>query len=256
MAARAAWSTRHRRRLAAVGRELDGLAHLGRAAACATLLARWQRLAPATTACYVRTLKALLYYRRRPEQVVFRAAMRTSGAAPVPLEAPPVGELLETLRVTSGPNSDAVLLAAVAGGARFSSVRALRVGDVNEYFVILRQLKTGRAQAPEFFPMPRDGWVRDRLRGYWADEPRGVGWGSRPLLLPREVTPGRMAAVIPPRVLRRAVACFMTARAGTSAAAQCLANTPATVRHHYCPAATDGAAVWGLYLSSQCRPRS
>lgn len=248
-AARGAWTGTHRRRLARVARELQALLPLTLPVACATLLRRWRSLAPSTTASLMRTLRAVLHYRRHPEALVFRAATRTTGAAPIPATPAPVATWLRRIRSTTGPAADAVLAAAAAGGARYSSVRRLRIGDITSRFIIVRQTKTGRLQQPTFYDMPTSGWIRRRLARYIQQTPSTRDWAARPRLFPASVTAAAMAAVAPPRQLRRAVAAEMVAAGGAGAAAETLANSPRTVRAHYCPTPTEGAGAWGARLS-------
>ena len=223
---------------------------MGTTAAAARAAAEWDRFSPSTRLARVRALRALLYYRTNPLHVLFRAAARTSGAAPIPSPPPPLSTLLQRVRALEGPAADAVLFSLTAGGARFASIRAMRQGDANGRFVILRQTKCGGGQRPIFFPTPRAGWMRARLSRYFMAEPAATFWADRPHLFPG-VTDAQMRRVLPARQVRRAAAVALTTAAGSRLAADALGNTPKTVRAHYAPAGSPGAQLWCRVLSSE-----
>ena len=206
----------------------------------------------------MRTLKAVIFYRAKPEALVFRAAARTTGAAPVPDPPPAFSLLLQRIRRTPGAAADAVLMSAAAGGARYASVRQMKAGDVTPRFLVVRHTKTSRFQFPTVYAWPTAGWIRRRLRPYIQPVPPTRDWTARPRLFPH-VTTRAMAAVVPARTLRRAVAAEVVAAGGAGAvadAAQTLGNSARTVRGHYCPTPTAGAERWAIQISRLSRGTS
>ncbi len=210
--------------------------------ALAVALQRWmRRYAPSTVSSMVETARAIQFYRESPAAIVFRAAARASGAAPTPAPSLTVRGIAERIRKDSSEAADAVLLALVSGGARYRSVRELRWGDVENDRITLRWTKTNKKQRPSYFRVPDVAWVRRRLRKYVRRAPQGP-WAARPKLF--YVKDTQMAAVAPPRALRRAVATELVETSGLEMAAQALGNSARTVAAHYAAAPSAGAARW------------
>ena len=113
--------------------------------------------------------------------------------------------------------------------------------DVENDRITLRWTKTNKKQRPSYFRVPDVAWVRRRLRKYVRRAPQGP-WAARPKLF--YVKDTQMAAVAPPRALRRAVATELVETSGLEMAAQALGNSARTVAAHYAAAPSAGAARW------------
>lgn len=218
------------------------------AAAVAACFAKWRRTcASSTTASYMRTARAIAFYSKNPEAMLWRAARRWTGAAPTPSTTWTIAGVLRTVRAERSEAADGVLISLVCGGARYTSVTALRRGDVEVSRITLRFAKTNIYLRPTHYPIPPVGWIRSRLRQYALPTPPDP-WPHREKLL--RTTPALMSRLVPPRDVRRAVAVAMVKVHGMEKAAETLGNRPCTVAAHYCAAPTAGVAAWTGLLSA------
>ena len=207
------------------------------------LFARWRKATASTTAAsLVRSLLAVQYYRDHPLAVVARAASRSLGAAPIPTgEGRTDREIATFLAGERGTTADAVVMAFAAGGARYQSIIDMRRGDITSERFALRSMKRGRQLAPVFYDWPTAEWIRRRLEPYILTPSTGA-WSEQERLF--DTTTTAMRRLLGARELRRAVARRMSEVGGAELAAQALNNTEPTLRRHYHPSATEGAALW------------
>ena len=200
-----------------------------------------------------RCIGAAAHYAGLPKRriaLIERSIRRREGVVGGAEEVPEgwLVEVIDRLRRTPGEVEDAVITSIVGGGARYSSVVAMRRGDITpQGGVLIREVKVGGAETRRLYPGP-PGCLTDRLKERGAPEGRRR-WEERPKLWSRAVTAAAMSRIAPARVMRRAVAQMAEAALGGDFASEIVGHSAQTRATHYSHRPTPGREAWGRHLA-------
>ena len=141
-------------------------------------------------------------------------------------------------------HSSRLVTAFLAGGARYASVAAMRVGDMTDS-IIIRRTKRGIFLSPLIFPLPSTPWMLRRLQHYHTAPDESVRWMRRPLMF--NVSTRLMGKLVPAKLLRRLVAAEMVAVGGGAGGPGPRQRPlyPQGALLQYVAVPSAGAAMWG-----------